>query len=354
VVIEAQRIPALDAYRATMMLLGLVLHSAVFTATYAPIRTNLGEDLLYLIYDFIHTFRMPAFIFVSGFFSALIFTKYGARALIGNRAKRILLPLLIFWPLVTIAFQLVFALATGGSVVPAEQNFVEFYHLWFLAYLVYLNSIAVLLVKMLPWVFTRPLKILNYRIGQVALYVIATLLLAVIPYTLEPDGTLKTASAVAPDNSMIAFYLIIFLLGWLAFQNQSIITNFRKHWYLFLIIGSIGYLAHLATSEQLDFDYRVVYFGASLNLSFAILGLMQKLITKTNSVASYFSQGSYWIYIVHLPIVLLILTLLEDFEFGMGTRFSLVLTLTTLLSLASYQLLVRHKPIGRFLGKKPN
>ncbi len=351
-VIETQRIPALDAYRAAMMLLGLVLHSAIFTANYAPVRTDLGEDLLYLTYDFIHTFRMPAFFFISGFFSALMFMKYGAKGLIGNRARRILLPLLVFWPIVTIAFQLVFALATSGSVVPAEQDFVEFYHLWFLAYLIYLNLIAILLVKILPWLFIKPIKVLNYKSGQIALYSFATFFLASIPATLEPDGTIKTASAIAPDNSMIMFYLIIFLLGWFAFQNQSLLTNLNKYWYLFLIIGSIGYFAHLATSEQLDFDYRVVYFGASLNLSFAILGLMQKLITKPNSVVSYFSQGCYWIYIVHLPIVLLMLALLEDYDLGMGVRFSLVLTLTTLLSIASYQLLVRHKPIGRFLGEK--
>ena len=334
------------------MLLGLVLHSATFTANYAPVRTDLGEDLLYLTYDFIHTFRMPAFFFISGLFSALMFMKYGAKGLIGNRARRILLPLLVFWPIVTIAFQLVFALATSGSVVPDEQDFVEFYHLWFLAYLIYLNLIAILLVKILPWLFIKPIKVLNYKSGQIALYSFATFFLASIPATLEPDGTIKTASAIAPDNSMIMFYFIIFLLGWFAFQNQSLLTNLNKYWYLFLIIGSIGYLAHLATSEQLDFDYRVVYFGASLNLSFAILGLMQKLITKPNSVVSYFSQGCYWIYIVHLPIVLLMLALLEDYDLGMGVRFSLVLTLTTLLSIASYQLLVRHKPIGRFLGEK--
>lgn len=336
-----------------MMLLGLVLHSAIFTAIYAPVRTKDGEDLLYLTYDFIHTFRMPAFIFISGFFSALIYKKYHGTGLLSNRAKRILLPLLIFWPLTAIAFQLVFVLGNGGSVVPSEDDFVEFYHLWFLAYLLYLNLFALVLVKMLPWLFTKPIKILDYKTSQIILYSVATFLLAAIPFTLESDGTLKTASAVLPDNSMIAFYLIIFLLGWVAFHNQALITNFSKYWYLFLIVGLIGYFAHLATSEQLDFDYRVVYFGASLSLSFAILGLMQKLIPNTNSLVTYFSQGSYWIYIVHLPIVFLILTLLGDFNFGIGLRFFLVLIFTTLISIASYQLLVRHKPIGRLLGEKP-
>lgn len=334
------------------MLLGLVLHSAVFTATYAPTRNDLGEDLLYLTYDFIHTFRMPAFFFISGFFSALMFEKYGVSGLIGNRAKRVLLPLIVFWPIVAMAFQLVFSLAAGGSVVPAEQNFVEFYHLWFLAYLVYVNLIAVVLVKLLPWVFTKQVKILNYKSGQVALYSLATLLLAAIPFTLEPDGTIKTASAVAPDNSMIAFYLVIFLLGWLAFQNKSLIVNFHKYWYLFLIVGLIGYFAHLATSEQIDFDYRVVYFGASLSLSFAILGIMMRLVNEHNRITSYISQSSYWIYIAHLPIVFLFLTLFDDYRFSIGVRFLLVLLLTTTASIISYQLIVRNKPLGRFLGQK--
>jgi fucose 4-O-acetylase-like acetyltransferase len=334
-----------------MMLLGIVLHSAIFTITYSPTSSQIGEDWLYLTYDFIHTFRMPAFFFISGFFSALIFMKYSAGGLIGNRAKRVLLPLIIFWPIVTLAFQLVFSLAAGSSVVPAEQNFVEFYHLWFLSYLVYINLIAVVLVKVLPWLFTKQIKVLNYKLGQIALYLSATFLLALIPNTLEPNGTLKTASAVTPDNSMIGFYLIIFLLGWFGFQNQLLITNFRKYWYLFLTVGVIGYFAHLATSEQLDFDYRVIYYGASLNLSFAILGLIQIFITKPNLIVSYFSQGSYWIYIIHLPIVLLILTLLDGFNFPMVMRFVIVLIFTILLTVASYQFLVRHKAIGRLLGE---
>lgn len=351
-VINNQRIPALDAYRATMMLFGLVLHSAVFTATYAPVRTESGEGFLYLIYDFIHTFRMPAFFFISGFFSALLYEKYGAGRLLSNRAKRVLLPLLISWPLVVVAFQLVFALSTGGSVVPAEQNFVEFYHLWFLSYLMYLNLITVLLVKLLPMVFTKSLKILNVKLFQVLLFILATLLLAAIPFTLEDDGTLKTASAVAPDNSMIAFYLIIFLLGWLSYQNQIILATFKQYFYIFFLVGVLGYFAHLATSEQLDYDYRVAYFGSSLSLSFAFLGMMMILVTGHNRIVSYLSQASYFTYIVHLPLVFLFLTLLDNYSFNIGLRFFLVLTLTTLISISSYHLIVRHKPIGRFLGEK--
>lgn len=351
-VIETSRIPALDAYRATMMLLGLVLHSAVFTAIYSPTRSELSEDLLYLLFDFIHTFRMPAFFFISGFFAAMLFMKIGVAGLIKHRAMRVLLPLLVFWPAVTLAFQLVFAINNDGNVVPDDAKEVEFYHLWFLSYLIYITFAAIIIAKLLPFIFAKPLKFLNYKISQIALYALATFALAAIPMTIETDGTIKTSSTILPNNSMISFYLIIFLLGWLCFQNQLMLINFKKFWFLFLIVGLVGYFGHLATSEQLDFDYRVVYFGASLSLSFGILGFMQKAIAKPNRFITYISQSSYWIYIVHLPIVLLILTLLDDFEFGMGIRFALVLFLTTLLSLISYQLLIRHKPIGRFLGEK--
>ncbi|MFM1905567.1 MAG: hypothetical protein RIT32_363 [Actinomycetota bacterium] len=334
------------------MLLGLVLHSAVFTATYAPVRTELGQDLLYLIYDFIHAFRMPAFFFIAGFFAAMLFHKYGAGGLVLHRLKRVLLPLVIFWPLTVLAFQLIFAISTTGNVAPAEQDFIEFYHLWFLAYLLYVTVAAIVIVKLLPMVFLRSVKLLDYKFFQLVIYIVFTLSLAAIPFTLELDGTLKTASAVAPDNSMIVFYLIIFLLGWLAFQNKIMLTNYKKFWYLFLIVGLIGYFVHLATAEDLDFDYRVVYFGASLSLSFAILGIVLNLISGQSKLVSYISQSSYWIYIVHLPIVFLMLILLDEYQLTIGVRFLFVLIGTTVISVASYQFLVRGKPIGRLLGEK--
>jgi glucan biosynthesis protein C len=352
VIISNLRIPALDAYRAAMMLLGLVLHSAVFTATYAPVKSESGETFLFLTYDFIHTFRMPAFFLISGYFAALLFAKYGATGLITNRLKRILIPLLIFWPVVALMFQLVFELNRTDLIVPAEQEYVEFYHLWFLSYLIYLNFFMIGLVKIFGAVFLKPLKIFRFKFTQLLLFIIATLLLALIPNTLDTDGNTRIASQISPDFSMLTFYLIIFSLGWLSYQNLDLITNFRKYWYLFLIVGAVGYFAHLATSEQLDFDYRVVYFGASLSLSFGLLGLSMKLIQARNSIISYFATASYWIYIIHLPLVLLVIALLDQFAINLVARFFLVLIFTAITSMLSYQLLIRGKPIGRLLGEQ--
>ena len=118
-----------------------------------------------------------------------------------------------------------------------------------------------------------------------------------------------------------------------------------------MVIGLIGYFGHLATSEQLDFDYRLVYFGAAISLSLAFLGLAMRLITSHSAIVSYFAQSSYWIYIVHLPIVLLALSLLDNFQLSLLARFALVLIFTVVVTTASYHLVVRAKPIGRLLGE---
>ena len=45
----------------------------------------------------IHFFRMPAFMLLAGFFTALLMEKKGSGHLIKNRAQRILIPLILFW-----------------------------------------------------------------------------------------------------------------------------------------------------------------------------------------------------------------------------------------------------------------
>jgi fucose 4-O-acetylase-like acetyltransferase len=97
-----RRYHALDALRAAMMLLGLVLHSA---ASYTqrplgeawPIHDPHNSVLFDLLVVFIHLFRMPVFFFVAGFFAALLYARDSARGLARNRVRRVLLPLLLFW-----------------------------------------------------------------------------------------------------------------------------------------------------------------------------------------------------------------------------------------------------------------
>ena len=91
----------LDALRAVAMLLGILLHGFI-TFIEIPMwpaqDINQSEGYLYALHA-IHGFRLPLFFLISGFFTAMLWRKRGLKALLKHRAKRILLPLVVFLPL---------------------------------------------------------------------------------------------------------------------------------------------------------------------------------------------------------------------------------------------------------------
>ncbi|MFK7820313.1 MAG: acyltransferase family protein, partial [Planctomycetaceae bacterium] len=86
----------LDALRAIAMLLGIVLHAALSFSTVPWTVTDSQTSSSYsVLFATIHGFRMPLFFMLSGFFTAMLWRKRTLSGLIKQRAKRILLPLVI-------------------------------------------------------------------------------------------------------------------------------------------------------------------------------------------------------------------------------------------------------------------
>ena len=76
------------------MLLGIVLHSMMYLG---------GKGLYGGTMSFIHGFRMQLFFLVSGFFVVMLWRNKGLKALLKHRAKRLLLPIVVFMPLLVIS-----------------------------------------------------------------------------------------------------------------------------------------------------------------------------------------------------------------------------------------------------------
>ncbi len=95
-----RRYYGLDALRGSMMMLGIVLHAGMFYLAAAPERMPIPSDrntsyVFDLLFHFIHSFRMPTFFVLAGFFAALLVEKRGLWGALRNRAARILAPLLV-------------------------------------------------------------------------------------------------------------------------------------------------------------------------------------------------------------------------------------------------------------------
>lgn len=87
----------LDALRASAMLLGIAFHVAL---SFAPGSGWAAQDRSQSagadwFAAFAHGFRMPLFMLVSGFFTAMLFSKRGINALLWHRFRRVLLPCLL-------------------------------------------------------------------------------------------------------------------------------------------------------------------------------------------------------------------------------------------------------------------
>ena len=141
-----ERLHALDAVRGFALLLGIVFHACMsFIPSHLPIfpveDSHRGAAMAVLFFA-THVFRMTTFFLIAGFFAHMSFHRRGAAAFVGDRLKRIAIPLLVGWPILFAAIAAVTiwaAIAANGGVPPAGHapawpRFPGFplTHLWFL------------------------------------------------------------------------------------------------------------------------------------------------------------------------------------------------------------------------------
>ncbi|MFL3008630.1 MAG: acyltransferase family protein [Candidatus Neomarinimicrobiota bacterium] len=178
---KASRLHSLDAMRAIMVLLGILLHLSLVFATFSnpfKLNSNSGHFIFDIMYVHIHYFRMPAFFMISGFFSSLLYYNKSPKKMLLNRFKRIFLPLVVFiyplWIFNAYARQTSIlqneglspfnALIDGFKVFNKTEALFPWItiHLWFL-YLLFFMSISVFIAKI---IFNRN-NILNKKFKQI-------------------------------------------------------------------------------------------------------------------------------------------------------------------------------------------
>ncbi len=86
----------LDALRGFAMLLGIGLHAVLSFLPFPwPVQDSRQSEPFILLFLIVHGFRMPLFFVVSGFFTAMLWRRYGTSALLRHRALRVLAPCLL-------------------------------------------------------------------------------------------------------------------------------------------------------------------------------------------------------------------------------------------------------------------
>lgn len=91
---------------------------------------------------------------------------------------------------------------------------------------------------------------------------------------------------------------------------------------------------------------------ASWCLTFAFIGFAVRFFDGHSDVRRYIADSSYWLYLIHFPIVFAGQIILLPYDWNWAVKYSLIMTVSLTLMLVSYQYLVRYSCIGAILGGK--
>ena len=112
----------LDGLRGFAMLTGILLHASLpyFSRTAGLEFIWPADDdqslNLFLLFDFIHTWRMPTFFLLAGFFAHLVLARRPVLLFVSDRLRRIALPLLLFGPVFALLFPIIWGYGWSGSL----------------------------------------------------------------------------------------------------------------------------------------------------------------------------------------------------------------------------------------------
>jgi peptidoglycan/LPS O-acetylase OafA/YrhL len=380
-----ERLHALDAVRGFALLLGIVLH-ATMSFIPAPSRIWVIQDshpsmTLGVLFFVIHVFRMTTFFLIAGFFAHMSFHRRGAWDFIKDRLQRIALPFVVGWPILFAAMVAVTFWAASfphGGPLPGPPRWppvlprFPLTHLWFLYVLLELYAAVLVLRAGVVW-FDPNGHIrarLDRLVGLVMRSRFAPALLAVpigVALCLDP-AWLAWIGVRTPDSSLVTnlqawmCYGTAFGFGWLLHRQIDLLRILEQRWLLnsllaVVLIAASFFLAVATVMRPRPVNYEAIrlacdvcYALAIWTTTFAMIGLALRFLSGFSPARRYLADASYWLYIIHLPILMALQVAVSQLDWPWPVKFGAILLIALPLMFASYQLLVRYSFLGAVLN----
>ncbi len=215
-----------------------------------------------------------------------------------------------------------------------------FDHLWFLWFLCWLVAIFALLAVtgLLPS-------------GRRRWWLVAASCLpqAVMGMSLTGSHGPDTSLGLLPRPHVLAFYACFYFFGAATFAAEGLETRLGRHWKLLLPAAVVLLVAGVATIN--DRLLAIVLQPAyAWTMSLGLIGLFSRFLSRPSPAVSWLADASYWMYLVHVPLVMLVQMLVRPWPLPAEGKFLLVMAMVTPVLLASYRWCVRFTAIGGLLN----
>ena len=378
------RLHSLDAVRAFALLAGVMLHATMsflpgFGAAGWPIADSSPSVALGLTFYVIHIFRMTLFFLVAGFFGRMLLQRDGLRGFVRNRAKRILVPLVVGW--IIVLPLIVGALAWGASTsgraaqplqLPDDPLWFPLTHLWFLYVLLWLYA-ATLLAR---WVFRRVVtpraaawawidramaSLVHSPFAPVLLGVPLWVTLIFHPTWSAWFGIPTPDQSLIPNRAAWIAFSTAFGFGWVLHRQPDLLRVLDARWrthvlgavtltgVCLMLLGTVPDFAPTPTGWR-TWLYAGCYTTAVWMWTSALIGIALRFFSRASFARRYVADAAYWIYLAHLPVVFYLQAAVQDRPWHWSLKFPLILAAALGVLFASYHFLVRPTRLGEVLN----
>lgn len=379
---QTERVHGLDGLRGAALLLGVVLHATLsfFPAQIWVVADDQKSVWASGLFFVIHLFRMGSFFLIAGLFARMMLKRRGVMGFIKDRMVRIAGPLAAFWgPVlagivaVLIWNALLMGLAAADAPPPPKYDWtnIPLTHLWFLWVLLWLYAALVIVQVVVARLdqagrLGRGLDRLAGGLigpwGPLVLGAPLALALWFEPNWIAFFGIPTPDAGLVPEISALVGFGLAFGVGVLLDRRRDLLKRMEV-WtpaWLGLALGAgttalmlSGGPAPVLTpmTDPATKAMTAAAFGVATYASmFAVVGLALRFWSGHSALRRYLADASYWIYIVHLPLVMAAQVVVKDWPLVWPIKLMIVTVGVMAVCLASYELMVRHGFMGRWLN----
>jgi glucan biosynthesis protein C len=358
-----QRRHDLDALRVLAVLLLIPFHSArvfdVFDPFYVKSPTTSGA-LSWAVVAFLNPWHMPLLFVLAGAATWLALGHRDAKGYLGERTRRLLVPLL-FGLLVIVPPQGFLASRFRGGH-DSVMGFLGGYwtiegdlsgytgswtpaHLWFIGFLFIFSLVA--LPLFVRW--------RGRRLRTRWLLFVMPLVLMVANELPAPDD--------GPQNPW--YSLALFVAGFLLLADRDAEGAVHRHWRPLLIAAAAtmaavlgvwhaGIADHWSDGSPLDVGFSLVEQVNTWVWVLALLGTARALLSSPVRGLGYASEASFPCYVLHQTVIVGVAYLVVGWDLPVWQRFTAICLAGSALTVVLYEVVVRRfNPVRFLFGMKP-
>lgn len=326
----------------------------------------------------LHEWRMPLLLFISGAGTYIALGKRTPRQFAGERLRRLLVPL-AFGMLVIVPPQIYYEhikeysgyadfYKTVFNFVPYPKGSFSWHHLWFVAYLLIYSLIAIPFLKFLRSPESTAFReksgsVLSSPAGILFIPFFFILITQLILRLYFPEQT----HALIDDWAYFTYYFCFFLFGMVCYSNLNLWQSIGKNRKYLLVTSAFilipfylgyfhfrGIIRFPIPDETMDVIFSVVEIAVSWFTVVTVVAYGQHYLNRPHPWLKHFNEGLYPFYILHQTVIIAIGYYVCQLSWGIFAKFWTVGLLTLISCLLIYFVLIRPFNLVRLLfGMKP-